>query len=568
MRTHPYSFIAIGLALGLMQSCTKNKNAAPQATVNHNLTTESVVSSYGTFYLTNVGSTQAMEVISTYMLTDGGAIQQDPYAGTGTATAPNQKWIVIQQGTGAITSTTKFKIMNVASGKYLEVPLAGTTPGTQLWQDKTNTNNAQLWYIQTSGTGSYKIVNVGNGLVVADHNGSATNGAPITQETYVSGNTSQQWVLNSITSEAYRDDAVVNFFHRPNTTNTTVAFDQGNSIPLSYSSNSGKSIWVTGDCFDANQMQANGQLYCQIFKYHNSALIQPASHSWDPTLTPNLQTTNSPVSPLEIIASPGGHNVSYSWPGPGYENSNNVYFFCFENSTDSSVIANQVLYKLTESTSSNSWGAATRLTPAGMSGQTDITYNMGMVKASDGYVYCYGYKIVYFDTQSIYVARFLPGSPTSWSFWNGSAWTSTRTNATAAAIIVGTGTTTQQNCNISYVNGKYVMVQMDLGFFCDPSTHNVYISTATSPTGPFTAPKLVFTINDKYNGHLAKYYTPVIHPEFNNSHNELLVTYCLNYNATNGSGGTCSTQTCFSNNMDPNYYQIKGIRVPYSLVGL
>src|ERR1700743_3793930 len=197
MRTTPYSLLIIGLAFGLMQSCTKNKNAAPATAIKHILATESVVSGYGTFYLTNVGSTQAMEVLSTYMLTDGGPIQQDPYAGTGTATAPNQKWIIIQQGTGTITSTTQFKIMNVASGKYLEVPLAGTTPGTQLWQDKTNTNNAQLWYIQTSGTGSYKIVNVGNGLVVADHNGSTTNGAPITQETYVSGNTSQQWMLTS-----------------------------------------------------------------------------------------------------------------------------------------------------------------------------------------------------------------------------------------------------------------------------------------------------------------------------------------------------------------------------------
>ena len=109
------------------------------------------------------------------------------------------------------------------------------------------------------------------------------------------------------------------------------------------------------------------------------------------------------------------------------------------------------------------------------------------------------------------------------------------------------------------------MIQTDEGWFCDPTTHGIYISTATSPFGPFTAPKLVYTIADTYNGHLAKYYTPCIHPEFVNGHNELLVTYCLNYNAQ---GGSCSTNQCFNNGQDPNFYQIKGVRVPYALVGL
>jgi len=109
------------------------------------------------------------------------------------------------------------------------------------------------------------------------------------------------------------------------------------------------------------------------------------------------------------------------------------------------------------------------------------------------------------------------------------------------------------------------MMQMDLGYFCDPSPHGIYISTSTSPFGPFSAPKLVYTIQDWYNGHLAKYYTAALHGEFVNGNNELLVTYCLNYN---GSGGSCSTTTCFGGNQDPNYYQIKGVRIPYSLIGL
>jgi hypothetical protein len=162
----------------------------------------------------------------------------------------------------------------------------------------------------------YKIINVGNGLAVTNEGASTSNGTAITQEPFVSGNTSQQWVLNSIAAESYRDDDVVNFFHR---VNGTVAFDEGKSIALTYGANSGKVLWITEDAYAADQLQSNGQLYCQFFKYHNSALLQPASHSWDQSLTPNITTTNSPISNLEIIESPGDHNSTYRWPGIGIE---------------------------------------------------------------------------------------------------------------------------------------------------------------------------------------------------------------------------------------------------------
>ncbi|WP_431198476.1 RICIN domain-containing protein [Mucilaginibacter sp. P19] len=206
-------------AMALLASCSKQaavKYPKPFVrTDSVQLTSGSPVSSYGTFFITNVLSGKAIEINSNGMLNDGTGAQQNQYSGSGTATAPNQKWIIVQQGGGAITSTTKFKIMNVASGKYLEVPLATTNPGTGLWQDKANTNNAQQWYIQAVSTGVYKIINVGNGLAVTNHGSSATNGTPITQEVFVAGNTAQTWLLNGLIAEAYRDDDVVNFFTVP-----------------------------------------------------------------------------------------------------------------------------------------------------------------------------------------------------------------------------------------------------------------------------------------------------------------------------------------------------------------
>jgi hypothetical protein len=363
-------------------------------------------------------------------------------------------------------------------------------------------------------------------------------------------------LCTQIANEAYRDDDVVNFFHR-SALGTTVAFDQGNSIPLS----DGRVLWVAEDSYNANLLQSNGMFRCgQIFNYHNSALLQPASHSWDPALTPNMTTASSPISPLEIIKSPGDHNTTYSWPGVGIEIGNHVYMYCYE-SANGSAQPTTVLYDFTEGAGTD-WGNPVRTTPAGMAGT--ISYTEGMVKPGDGYVYAYG-DVGVFLYKYMYVARFAESDPQTWTFWNGTGWQSTPTNAQGATLQIGTGNVAQANTSVSYVNGRYVMAQMDLGYFCDPNPHNIYVSTSNSPTGPWTAPKAVFSIEDRINGHICRYYTLCIHPEVDNGKNELLLTYCLNYNAD---GGSCTTNTCINGGMDPNYYQVKGVRVPFSVVGL
>lgn len=94
-------------------------------------------------------------------------------------------------------------------------------------------------------------------------------------------------------------------------------------------------------------------------------------------------------------------------------------------------------------------------------------------------------------------------------------------------------------------------------FFLRPPLYTI----SSTPYGPFTEPKIVYTINDMFYGLLARYYTPAIHPQFNNGRNELLVTYCLNYNA-------CSQSSFVDGNTDPNFYQVKGVRIPYASIGL
>lgn len=573
MKNKLHYYAAIGLLL--IVGCKKNESLngdQSKSTIARAVTLGGAApSAYGCFQLTNILSNKILEVRGDSTLLKAqytpGNVQQYDNFNTGTAVSANQKWYLIQQGTGAITGSTPFKIMNVASGLFLEAP--NGTSGTQLFQDHANSFPSQIWYLhQVSGHNYYYIQN-SNGLVVTNHANATANGAPVTEESLANTN-SQYWDLTGIVNEAYRDDAVVSFFHRPNTANTTVAFDEGKSIPLTNGANNGKILWITEDAYASTQLQSNGYLACQFFSYHNSALLQPNNTNWAPASTPNITTTSNAstgINQLEIIKSPGDHSTTYSWPGVGVEIGSYVYLYTYE-SANGSAPENQVLNKIAESTSGTTWGAVTRLTPNGMSGQTKIGYSLGMIRKPAGdTVYVYGSKSTGFNASSIFLARYPASNPSSWSFWRGHSWASTpdTSSTMAGQLTVGTGTTTQQNVMISYANGKYVMIQLDLGYFCDPSAHDVYISTATSPFGPFTAPKKVFTINDWYNGHLAKYYTPAIHPEFNTSRNELLITYCLNYN---GAGGSCSTQTCFNNNQDSNAYQIKGVRIPYSLIGL
>lgn len=540
----------------IVNSCHKADEIQPLASTVALTDAKASVLSYGTYLFTNKSSNKIMQVdAGDNMLYDHNLVQQNDYTGTGIATAPNQKWIIILQ-TEKVNGYSVYKIMNIASGKYLTSP--DNTAGTQLWQYRRDSSYDQLWYIQPYRN-AYIIINAGNRLAVVNKNASTQNLSAITQEKFIASNTAAHWTITNIPAESYRDDDVVNFFHRPKIENTTVAFDQGNSIPLTYGNNNGKTLWVTEDCYTWDELKDNGQLNCWFFKYHNSALLQPAGNNWDPAQTPNITTHNSSASNLEIIASPGNHNSTYSWPGMGIEVGNHVYMYCWESHTGT-LKENQVLYDFTENDNGLDWGTAIRTTPAGMSGQTKVVFSKGMMKPGDGYVYVYGARGVALGSY-IYVARFPESNSQAWQFWNGTAWDTALNSTKTAAITIGSTISAQANLAVTYMNGKYVMMSMDMGYFCDPTVHNIYISTSNTPQGPFTEPQLVYTINDMFYGHLARYYTPAVHPQFDNGRNELLVTYCLNYSA-------CDQSACVNGDQDPNFYQVKGVRIPYSLIGL
>ncbi|WP_342644758.1 RICIN domain-containing protein [Mucilaginibacter sp. CSA2-8R] len=457
-----------------------------------------------------------------------------------------QRWYIIYRTT--VNGVKYYHIRNSFSGKILDVPSATTTSGTQLQQyaEFPVLADQQLWRITEIGTtGQYNIINKGNGLALANANGSTSNGTAIIQETPNTDNR-QRWVLTQRTPSTYRDDQVVRFFNRNNPAQGSVAFDQGNSIPLTWSSNAGKVLWVTQDATDGSRLLSNSMFACgDIIDYGNSMLVQPSTTNWASD-APNV-TRNGSRRICDI--QPGD---SFAWPGPGVEIGNHVYVQVGEGQGLS--IARQSLWDITEGTG-NAW-TGVRTTPANMSNQTAINYSTGMIKGIDGYVYAYGFQDTGFGFSSnIYLARFPSSNPQSWTFWNGSAWVNTPVTGNTSRVTDALGTS-----NIAFVNNKYVLMTMDQGFDCSDQ-RNIYIATSSNITGPFTARTKVYTIQENLNGGYARYYTPVVHPEHANGRNELLLTYCLNFSA-------CNKGDCSGSYKDPYFYRVKGIRVPYAKIGL
>lgn len=463
-----------------------------------------------------------------------------------------QKWHLIYRST--VDGVKYYQIRNLHSGKLMDVPEGSDSIGLPIQQYAAFPFLAdqQLWRLEEQSDGtSVKLVNKGNGLVLAVANGATNNGAAIVQEQTANDNR-QYWIIGLEEEDTYRDDEVVRFFNRNESEQGSVAFDQGNSIPLSWGSNAGKVLWVTQDAWDGTSLTPDDKFPCNyFFSYGNSMLLQPSISDWNNLHTPNVTVPGGANGRPRQVCTIQANNT-FAWPGMGVEIGDKVYVHCGEgsglNATD------QSLYVFTQNTGTT-WQTQ-RTTPAGLSGQTAILYATGMVKAGDGYVYAFGSETVGFGYESyIHVARFPESDPQQWEFFNGTSWSPTPTTGEASKVADGLGSSA-----VSYLNGKYILMTMDQGFNCD-ANRRIYLATADNPTGPFTERKAVYTINEYFYGQYARYYTPAIHPHFDNGRNELLLTYCLNYSA-------CGLDGCQDGVIDPYYYRVKGIRVPFTMIGL
>ncbi|RYZ91902.1 MAG: DUF4185 domain-containing protein, partial [Sphingobacteriaceae bacterium] len=197
---------------------------------------------------------------------------------------------------------------------------------------------------------------------------------------------------------------------------------------------------------------------------------------------------------------------------------------------------------------------STVLTVPGYSDQKAIEYSVGFFRDGD-YAYIYGKD----SGNNLYVGRFAISDPAKWTFWNGTDWVATPTTATAARVLKGLPS---GGISVNKVNGKYLVISHDFGFFCNGG-RNFYSWTSAAPNAPFGNKQTIFKRTDYLDGVLPVFYTPIIHPQFNNGKNELLVTYCTNFY-----GPCIEPCSAGSTGADPDGYRPKAFRVPYSMMGL
>lgn len=135
------------------------------------------------YYLASQNSPNEVMAVSSASTANGtGIIQWANDNGT------EQQWKFVSLGNG------KYNIVNVNSGKYLEVYQQSTADGATIDQWGSNGGTNQQWTLQDAGMGYYYVVNVNSGKVLDVSSASKSNGANILQWTK-NGGSNQKWRL-------------------------------------------------------------------------------------------------------------------------------------------------------------------------------------------------------------------------------------------------------------------------------------------------------------------------------------------------------------------------------------
>jgi len=353
---------------------------------------------------------------------------------------------------------------------------------------------------------------------------------------------------------AYQDTIATEWFKRDANSLGSVAFDDAFSIPLA----NGKVLWLTGDTYYAD-LNADGTTPC-IFNYHNTVLQQPSTSNWVQSATTNLLTGSGSPQIFNALNINNTTN-NYFWPLSGVEINGKVYIYLYKN--NGATAGAPKLGILNETTN------AVDTTTVTLPPLNGINFGTSMFKVGTT-IYLYGAYIVdgYGDTR-VYAAQFsITGG--GLTFWNGTTWSSTCPDPTVNSPAV-VANTLSNALNVSYVNGKFVMIATQFLYNCDGGTA-IYATASTSPTSGFgnLMNKVIYNIPDRRLGtdgkfHTPVFYSPLIHPEFT-ANNAFLFTYCINH--YDNSIHSCNIPMCTSNETDPDDYRPRAVRVPFSVLDL
>ena len=341
---------------------------------------------------------------------------------------------------------------------------------------------------------------------------------------------------------AYKDSIATSFFKR---TKGVIAMDGGFSITL----NDGKVLWLFGDSYIDHYDSITKSVPC-LFQARNSALLQPSANDWNWHNTTALFDSSSNDKTFLKYKQ---HPDHFFWPASGYQLKDTIFIYGMnmknvKGGLGFAKAGNDVWIKL----------AYPSLKIAGIKelpSMDSIQFGCGLIRNNnDGYAYIYGTKQKVISS-GLYLARFPLDHPASaWNFWNGSSWSNDISEAKEIT------TTPSNSTTVSKVKNRYVALTAEFSLGCDQGK-NIYASTSDHLEGPFSTPKIIYTINDTLQGHHPFFYLPIAHPDCINNKNELLVHYSIN-------GYEPCIVNCRSNKFDPEYYRPQAIRVPLNLMGI
>jgi hypothetical protein len=338
--------------------------------------------------------------------------------------------------------------------------------------------------------------------------------------------------------QAHKDPAFTEFFRR---TSGWTAGDGALSIPLS----DDRVLWLFGDSH-VDDLDASGTMPC-LFQTRNAALL----HSQN-----DLQNGRTLIGKGPGFRSwlklPGGDH-EWFWPICGFQTGDKIYVY---------------LSALRKTAPGGMWGFESsghdylakiqfpEMEPieyCALPNFNGITFGNGFV-TDEGYTYAFGGKQKGLASD-VYVARFRCDDPQGeWQFRARERWGANGTNA----VPIARGAST--SIHVCKIRDTFVLTTSAFSIACDQG-REIYMSTSRSPTGPFSARKKIFTIDDRYEGHYPFFYLPIVHPEFINSDNEVLVTYSIN-------GYEPCVSSCVKGRAIPDHYRPRAIRVPLELIGV
>src|SRR5690606_32692736 len=259
-------------------------------------------------------------------------------------------------------------------------------------------------------------------------------------------------------------------------------------------------------------------------------------------------------------------HASFFWPGHGYSKGDTAIVFWQQyTGSDINTIKHTGIY--VSKIYTPGFTDASNIEPLKkLPLPAEIEFGVSVVvDSADSYIYLYGHKKDWIVLRPL-VARcaFDQDITGPWEFFNGSAWTSDIDDA--AQIMGSTDHFVSPSYSVMKLKDKYYMVSQENGYMSCGLGREIYSWEADSPVGPFTNKKLLYTIEDKYQGEYLVTYNATAHPQFIEN-NELLISYNVN-GFDNYSDTPCQNecQNPFRDRRNADGYRPKFIRVPLSFI--